>query len=93
MPLSDKDILKCFEQGLSASNGFSCNRVRYDSLDWKKSFTCRGHAKIEQQKVKLHETCGEPCDYVCDSAQKLQRAVDTLVGYDRILKRMRGERE
>lgn len=91
-PLTDKELLAAYDgpDGLSHENGFQCGRRLTENGVLGTEYTCRGHAAIQGGKVKLKDTCGEPCSYVCDDSQALSKSVESLKYYDKIIRRVRG---
>ncbi len=88
--LTDAQILCCFGGGkLRDYNGKRCYRVLYENGVVSTRLTCQGHTKIENGKVTLHDTCGEPCSFVCDDAQQYQRAVKKLIFYNKLLEEVK----
>ena len=85
--LTDAQILACFVSGLTDHNGQRCCRVLTENGIASTRRTCQGHTKVQNGKVTLHDTCGEPCSFICQDAQDFHNAVVLLQCYDEIIER------
>lgn len=85
MTLTDRQILEVFIQGLSDSNGRKCGIVLCENGLVETRRVCGGRSEIKNGRVELHDTCGEPCTFVCDNSRKFSEAVQQVKLYDRLI--------
>ena len=84
-PLTDVQLTWLFTERLSNSNGTRCGRVLFKNGVTGTQIICGGRSKIVNGRVKLHDTCGEPCSFVCKDTDKFSTEVERVVLYDRLI--------
>lgn len=84
MTMTDEQLVWIFNNRLSSNNGFSCNRILREN-GCPPDYICEGQTTIVNGHLKYNGTCGEPCSFICDNAQELQKDIDTLQQYAKII--------
>lgn len=86
MPLKDHQILSMFTEhpALTDNNGRRCYvRLRENGVGQEQ--VCTGEATIENGKVKVFNTCGEPCEFVCKRTARFAETVEEIKLYDKLI--------
>lgn len=80
--LSDLDIERAAKELTANPN---CNIVLMENMSWKDSRTCTGRLKVVDGKVKMVDTCGEPCSFVCDTSREFDKNVSRVKNVIRVI--------
>lgn len=79
--MTDEQLTWLFQHRLSCHNGFACCRLLRDSPVYPGAPRCEGRTTIVNGRLKYDGTCGEPCSFICDDADSLQKDIDTAQRY------------
>ena len=80
--LSDLDIERAAKELMANPN---CNILLMENMSWNDSRTCTGRLKVIEGKVKMIDTCGEPCSFVCDTSREFDKNVSRVKNVIRVI--------
>lgn len=83
--MTDEQLAWIFQNRLSSHNGFKCCRLLMGSAIYPGAPRCEGQTTIVKGRLRYTGTCGEPCSFICDDADSLQKDIDTLLQYARVI--------
>jgi len=84
-PLSDDQLTWLLNNHVSSHNGFRCSRVLIENGILSTRHICEAISTVQDGKLKVHATCGEPCSFVCEDANELAKELDLIKFYQRII--------
>ncbi len=87
--MTDEKLTWLFHNRLSSHNGFVCGRIRREN-GCLPEFRCEGQTTIVNGRLKYTGTCGEPCSFICDDANALQKEIDLVQQYASVIDEARG---
>lgn len=65
--LTDQELTKIAR---SLTSNPDCRIVLMENMSWADSRTCSGRLAVESGKVKILDSCGEPCSFVCKTSRE-----------------------
>lgn len=83
--MTDEQLTWIFQHRLSHHNGFRCCRLLMGSALYPGAPRCEGQTTIVKGRLRYTGTCGEPCSFICDDADALQKDIDTLLRHAKII--------
>jgi hypothetical protein len=88
--MTDEQLLWIFRNRLSSHNGFGCGRTRREN-GCLPDFRCEGQTSIIAGRLKYTGTCGEPCSFICNDADALQKDIDLVQQYAALIDEARSK--
>lgn len=88
--MTDEQLTWIFQNRLSSHNGFKCCRLLKGCALYPSAPRCEGQTIIIKGRLRFTGTCGEPCSFICDDADSLQKDISTLLQYAKVIDESRG---
>lgn len=89
--MTDEQLTWLFRNRLTSHNGFGCNRLLQGGPLYPGAPRCEGQTSIVKGRLKYTGTCGEPCSFICDDADALQKDIDLVLQYARVIDEARAK--
>lgn len=85
--LSDLEVGKAARELTSNPN---CSVLLTENMDWKNTRKCMGRFEVHGNKVKIIDSCGEPCSFVCDTSREFEKNMWRVRSILRIINLIKG---